>query len=466
MTAHPMATPPNAAPALVPRIRSALFDIAAHPPGQAPRWTMWTITALFSFLVLWAFFAELDIVAVARGRLVPQTWVKIVQPAQAGIVRDILVREGDMVAAGQVLIRLDPTETTADRLAVERELAIQQLQLRRIDAELDSRMLIAADGDDARLFAQAEAQRHAHRQAYEDALAEQQAALKRAERELAAAKEVLSKLERTQPGYRRAAAAYEKLATQHLVSELQAEERRRAAIENQQDLQAQHAIVESLTAGVDEARKSIARLKSTYRSDLQTERLQVSSRIGQLKQEQVKANYQQDNLELRAPQAGIVKTLATTTLGAVVQPGTVLLSLVPGEEPLMAEVMIENQDIGFVRPGQPVRLKLATYPFQRYGMLEGVVKTVISDSQAQSAGPSPQREPNASGTESGVASTLAFKATIELKAQALELANAEAGLPLAAGMELSAEIVEGRRTVLQYLLSPVRRVASEAGMER
>jgi hemolysin D len=142
----------------------------------------------------------------------------------------------------------------------------------------------------------------------------------------------------------------------------------------------------------------------------------------------------------------------------------VLVSLVPRNEPLLAEVMIDNQDIGFVKPGQHVRLKLAAYPFQRYGMVDGVVKTVIADSQTQAGNQGTSEQSENVETESGVASTMTFKATIELKQQSL-MVN-ESPLPLAAGMQLSAEIVEGKRTVLQYLLSPVQRVVSEAGMER
>ncbi len=113
-------------------------------------------------------------------------------------------------------------------------------------------------------------------------------------------------------------------------------------------------------------------------------------------------------------------------------------------------------------PGHAVRLKFATYPFQRYGTLDGVVKTVIADSQAQEAQtPGGQTSEK---TESGVASSLSFKATIELADQVLTSNGVR--LPLAAGMQLSAEIIEGQRTVLQYLLSPLRRVISEAGMER
>lgn len=466
MTTEAIATTP-AAPqsiALAPRIRSALFEIAMHPPGQAPRWTMWTITGLFTLLVLWAIFAKLDIVAMAQGRLVPQTYVKIVQPSTAGIVREILVKEGDEVAEGQVLARLDPTENTADRTAVTRELAIQRLQVRRIDAELGNQPLARETIDDALLFAQAEAQRKSHRQAYLDSVDQHQAVKDRAIKELAAANEVLRKLERTLPSYQRSAEAYEKLAAQKMVGELQAEEMRRAAIENQQDLQAQRATVSSLEATVTEANKTLAQLKSAYESDLHTLRMQAISQISQLEQQQTKVQFQQSNLELKAPQAGIVKELATTTIGAVVQPGTVLVSLVPKNEPLLAEVMIDNQDIGFVKPGQQVRLKLAAYPFQRYGMIDGTVKTVIADSQAQDSNQSASTQSDDEDTESGVESTMTFKATIELKHQSL-IVN-ESPLPLAAGMQLSAEIVEGKRTVLQYLLSPVQRVVSEAGMER
>ena len=423
---------------------------------------LWGISVWFALLALWAIVAKLDIVAVAPGRLVPQSYLKIVQPAVSGIVRELLVREGDEVQAGQVLLRLDATETKADQAAIERELAIQKMQLRRIDAELQHQPLRQQSDDDAELLAQALAQYRAHRQTYLHARTQQRAALERSDRELAAAREMVRKLELTLPSYERSAQAYESLATRNLVGALQAEEVRRGAIENRQNLQAARATVAGLESAVSESGHRLALLASEYQSELQGERVQTISRIGQLEQQRIKVNYQQRNLELRAPQAGRVKELATTTLGAVVQPGTVLVSLVPRHEPLLAEVMIENQDIGFVRPGHAVRLKLATYPFQRYGMLDGVVKTVIADSQ-----PRATAEPGVDlrgKTESGVASTMSFKATIELADQALTANGVR--LPLAAGMQLSAEIIEGRRTVLEYLLSPLRRGISEAGMER
>jgi len=186
-------------------------------------------------------------------------------------------------------------------------------------------------------------------------------------------------------------------------------------------------------------------------------RLDAVTQINRLEQQLGKLEYQEKLLELRAPQAGVVKSLVTTTIGAVVQPGTVIVTLVPLGEPLLAEVSIENQDIGFVAPKQPVRLKLAAYQFQKYGMLDGVVQTVSADASEQQGGAEGK-------TAASQSNRTVFKALIELKTQELD-ANGLV-LSLAAGMQVSAEILQGKRTVLEYLLSPVKRVASEAGMER
>jgi hemolysin D len=134
----------------------------------------------------------------------------------------------------------------------------------------------------------------------------------------------------------------------------------------------------------------------------------------------------------------------------------VLVTLVPQDEPLWAEVSIENKDIGFVAIDQPVRVKLLTYEFQKYGMLEGTVRNVSADSTAGD-------DLSAANGGREVPAPV-FTALIELGSQELP-ANGLA-LPLAAGMQVSAEIKQGERTVLEYLLSPVQRVASEAGKER
>jgi HlyD family secretion protein len=413
--------------------------------------------ALFGALLVWALIAKVDVVSVAPGKLVPETYVKIVQPSEAGIIREILVREGDTVAAGQALIRLDPTESAADSKANAQQLAQERLQVRRLEAELAARPLARKAGDDPTQFARVDAQYQDHRRSVDDALGEADAARERAAKELSAAREVLSKLEKTAPSLRSAAESYRKLASQNLVGRLEAEERDRLATEREQDLASQRATVQSLEASLSEAEHSMAQLRSRSRAELQTQLVEASARAAQLEQADVKLGFRGRNLELRAPQTGVVKDLATTTVGAVVQPGTVLLNLVPVGEVLRAEVSIRNEDIGFVRTGQTVRMKLATFPFQRYGVMEGIVLSVSPDSATTHDEQSPR-----GGTES---ETLPhYKGIILLKAQSLRGGMGE--FAIGAGMQLTAEIIEGERTVMQYLLSPLQKVRSEAGRER
>lgn len=451
----------QAAPAtdtpLTLRVASALFEIEMGEPGRTSRIVLWTVCVLMAVLIAWACVAQLDIVAVASGRLVPQTYVKVVQPAEAGIVREILVEEGDRVEEGQVLVRLDPTVNAVDSAAVERELALERLQLRRIESELagaESMDRSATDAPD--LFAQVDAQRVARRHAFRDATAQEGAARDRTRSELAAAGELLEKLDATLPSYVQSAEAYEDLAKQKLVGELEAIERRREAIEAAQDLEAQRATVVSLQAAIAQHDQRLAQLASSYASELNQARLDAVAAINRLEQQLGKLQFQQTLLELRAPQAGVVKDLATTTVGAVVQPGTVFVTLVPHGEPLWAEVSIENKDIGFVAVDQPVRVKLLTYEFQRYGMLEGTVRIISADSADESS-------PVSAETISRPGAPV-FTALVELGNQQLGANGLR--LPLAAGMQVSAEIMQGKRTVLDYLLSPVQRVASEAGVER
>ena len=147
----------------------------------------------------------------------------------------------------------------------------------------------------------------------------------------------------------------------------------------------------------------------------------------------------------------MVKDLATHTTGAVLAPGAVLMTLVPEGEPLLAEVWLQNQDAGFVRAGQQARVKLASFPFQRYGMLDGRVLRISADSTDRADAGKP-------------AAAYAYRALVELSSQALR--SGDSTHALLPGMQLTAEIRLADRTVLEYLLSPLQKVAAEAGRER
>ncbi len=156
---------------------------------------------------------------------------------------------------------------------------------------------------------------------------------------------------------------------------------------------------------------------------------------------------------------GVVKDIATHTAGTVVQPGTVMLTLVPVTEKLRAEVMVSNEDIGFVRVGQPVKIKLAAFPFQKYGMLDGRVEHVSADAQDRAL-----QEAAIATSQPRQNLPLSFKTLVALDAMNLKLDGAI--LKLNAGMQTTAEIKLGEQTVMEYLLSPVRKAFHEAARER
>ena len=433
-----------------------LLSIQESPPGTLPRAVIYLIGSLFFVLLVWATFGRLDIIAGAEGRLVPQTYVKIVQPAEAGIVKEIAVREGQSVVAGQVLMRMDTALADADARTLANEIALRRLQLRRIDAELTGSPLVRKQ-DDTELFRQIEAQYQAHRQAYLDAVAQEKYVLEKARHDLASAEEVKIKLAQVVPVYQRSAAAYEKLGKEGFMGTIMVEEKLRDRIEKEQDFKAQDATVKSLQATIAQSEKRLAQATSNYRSQLQNERVETEAQLKKFEQERSKHAHKSELLELRAPQAGIVKDIATHTSGTVVSPGAVLMNVVPYEEPLQAEVLVKNEDVGFVHSGQKAKIKLVAYPFQKYGMIDGTVVHVGADASDGAA-------PTDKGKGQQSASPLTYKALVRLDDQALEMDGKH--LKLSSGMQVIAEIHQGSRTVMEYLLSPVQKAWMEAARER
>jgi HlyD family secretion protein len=269
---------------------------------------------------------------------------------------------------------------------------------------------------------------------------------------------VKDKLPRTLPIYEDQERSWAKLHQEGFAGRLLAEERRRQRIEAEQELKAQTHAIEGTKATIEQSAQRLAQITSNYRQQLMTERVEVGAALHKLTQEADKQDRRSALLELKAPQAGIVKDLATHTTGAVLQPGTVLMTLVPSDEQLQAEVWVDNADIGFVREGQEVKLKLTTYPFQKYGMVDGTVQQVGADASEQGAGSGTARgEPPSSGQAK-------FRAIVALAARGLE--NGAHRHSLAPGMQVQAEIKLGSRTVVEYLLSPVQRAWREAGREQ
>jgi membrane fusion protein, hemolysin D len=436
----------------------ALVRLQESPPSPLGRRVLAATLMFLAALLLWAAFGELDIIAVADGKLVPDTYVKIVQPTDSGVVKEILVKEGEEVKTGQVLMRMDAVLSEAELKELRADYANKRLALRRIDAQLGGAPFMRRAEDPVELFARVEAQYLANRQAYENALAQERATLDKAKNDLAAAEQVRRKLAQTLPHYREQEAAFEKLMQSGYAGKLMFKDKQRERIEHEQDLRAQEANIAAARALIEQEKKKITQIGADYRRQLQTERVNTAAEFEKAREELTKQEHRNEYLELRAPQDGVVKDLATHTIGTVTSPGTILMTLVPKDEKLRAEIWVKNDDIGFVHRALPVKIKLATFSFQKYGMLEGEVAQVSADSADRSAAPATQ------GPAKSADEPLAYRTLVNLKHQFLE-ADGEK-YHLAPGMQVSAEIHLGTRTVLEYLLSPVQKAFHEAARER
>ncbi len=441
-----------------------LLRLTDTPPNPLGRKVLWLLLTLLAALLVWALIGQLDIVAVAEGKLIPQSYVKIVQPAESGIVKDILVQEGDRVTAGQVLMRMDSLITDADAQALEADDQRKRLTLRRIDAEITDKSFSGEPGDPPDLYREIAAQYRANRTALLAALAEETSRLTRSRHDLASAEQIQARLEETLPHYREQDKAFENLAKDGYAGTLMASDKKRERIEKEQELRNQTHLIASSRAAVTQSEKRLAQIDADYRRQLHAERNDIHGQTEKLAQERAKQTHRQGLQELKASQDSVVKDLATHTVGTVVQPGTVLLTLVPQDDTLRAEVWVSNEDIGFVRPGQPVKLKFAAFPFQKYGLVDGTVEHVSADAADNSNpgnGAANDRSP-AKGQP------LVYKALVVLKAMHLELGESPdtRRFALSAGMQTHAEIRLGTRTVMEYLLSPVRKAWHEAGRER
>lgn len=431
-----------------------LAEVASQPPLAALRATAVLLVIGVATLLAWTLVAELDIVAVAPGKLVPLTQVKAVQAPDAGLVTELLVSEGERVGAGDVLLRLDATMTRADAAVVDADAQLKRVVLRAIDAELAGADLGAVAGAPRALLEQVRAQFAARRRAVDDAVAQEREAAQRARHEQAAARKQWDKLQQTLPTYRQAAESYAQLRDEGFVGDLLANEKRRDLIEREQDLASQAATIEALAAASAQAEQRQQQLRSNYMADLQRERTEAQASLHRLEQELAKAKFRARQLDVVSPQDGVVKDLVVRAAGHVLQAGAALLRIVPDGDRLVAEAMLANEDVGFVEVGQHARVKLIAYPFQKYGLLEGRVAQIAADAVEDV-----DRATAVRGGPGG------YRALIELESQRLAVAGGPV-LELATGMAATVEIHQGRRTVLEYLTSPVRRVVAEAGRER
>jgi hemolysin D len=271
-------------------------------------------------------------------------------------------------------------------------------------------------------------------------LAELDAEITRRSAELQAVRELAKKLEQTLPIAQKRADDYRSLVEQKFVSQHGYLEREQARIENERDLAFQRARVEQLAAAVQETRRRRESLVAEFERAAVSAKLDADKRATLLAQELVKAQARQQQQTLVAPVDGVVQQLAVHTIGGVVTPAQTLAVIAPSSYQTEVEALLENRDVGFVKPGQHVEVKVDTFPFTRYGTVPGTVAFVSRDAVTDEK------------------RGLVFVARVKL--------DPSSSIPVTPGMAVTAEIATDRRRVIDFFLDPIRRTTAEALIER
>ena len=439
-------------PANVPRGREAEFlpavlEVQDSPPSPLGRAVTWTIITALGSGILWASLGRIDIVAVAPGKIIPSDYSKVIQPLESGVIRAIAVRDGQAVEKGKVLIELDATGTTADKERLANELQSARVEAARLRALLAGQAdFDPPQGADPQLVA---LQRRMLRDQSAEQLARVDAAQQLIEQRRASAeatKANITRLETTVPMSETRANAYRQLRDKQYVSEVEYLALEQERVEQTQELAKQRELLTQDQAALAEARNNYEALRSEFQKARQGELAAAETKAASLAQEVVKAGQRTGQQTLTAPINGVVQQLAVHTVGGVVTPAQQLMVVVPHGHQLEAEAWVENKDIGFVKAGQPVEIKVEAFPFTRYGVIDGRLVSVSNDAVPQEKG------------------GLVYAARVEMGRRTVQVEDKLVNL--SPGMAITVEIKTEQRRLIEFFLSPLLQSLKESMRER
>lgn len=426
--------------------------IEARPIMNGVPVAVWGMAALLAVAVIWASLARIDRVVSARGKLSTILGTMVIQPFETSIVRDIHVRPGQVVHKGDVLGTLDATFTAADTAQLDKRRVSLEAQVARLDAEVAGSGYTAGGNGEERLQRQLFDERAAARTAQRHKLDEGVAQLAAALSTNLQNRDVLA---RRLDGVRQIEAMQQQLQDKGLGSRLKLLESgdQRLAVERDLAETVNHAEeIRRQLAGAQAGRAGFDReWQQKAMEDLVTARRDRDQVADQL----AKAERKGELVALTAPGDAVVLEVAKRSVGSVVREAEPLFTLVPLDAPLEAEVQIGAADIGLLHPGDPVRVKLDAFPFQRYGTVPASLSTISEDAFTRE-----QDDASLSAGHPDKASEAFYRGRLELGTVALR--NLGPNVRLLPGMTLTAEIVIGRRTVISYLLYPMMKGFDEA----
>lgn len=431
----------------------AALEVQQTPPSPMGRAITWCLLALVAIGILWAFVGQVNIVASAEGKITPSSQVKQIQPLEKGVIKAIYVEEGQGVKKGDPLIELEQTLTEADQKRLAQELVSTRQE--RIRLQTLQRWFENNRPDDQvewltsatplqhkiqqqqleQTWYQYRAQLHALQSAYDTRQAEWQQS-----------QALITKYQQTLPLIEKRAQALKTLMEKQASSEMEWLEIEALRIQQAQDLEAEKANAKKLQSAIKEVEQQAKVLQAQTQAENLAAITQVQRQLANLIEEFNKAQDINAKQILYAPVDGTVKQLATFTIGGVVTPAQVLLEIVPEDEVLVVEAWLPNKDIGFVQEGQEAEIKVHTFPFTKYGIIDATITHVTNDAIAdENLG-------------------LVYKMKLVMAKKTLWVDTKE--VDLLPGMAVTAEIKTGHRRIIEFISAPLLRYKSESVRER
>ena len=423
--------------------------VEAIGPRTASRWLFWAIVGFFVIMLAWASLAEIDRTVRGMGRVISSRELQVVSSLEGGVVEEILVSTGQEVRADDALLRLDPTESGASLGSNSATAGALEMKVARLQAEITGRaprFPVPADEDAAR-------QRNVESALYSSRQADLQSALAGARAQVSRARQSVIEAERQSDAIasRAAAARSEADLLRPLVEQgieprlslVRAESTARSA---EAELAAAQASIGRAQSQVAEANANLDRVSRDWRAQAANELALAQAELGSRAASIPALEERLARTTLRAPVAGKVNRVLVTTRGSAVSPGEPLVEIAPSDDALLVEVRIRPQDIGTVRLGQQARIGITAFDQSVYGRLEGKVVTISPDSIVDE--------------RSGEIFYL-----VRVRTDMDSIPNVDGDLEIGTGMVADVSLLGDKRTVLQYILTPLRRFSDRAFRE-
>ena len=429
----------------------AILEVTETPPSPVGRMVMWTIVILLVTGLLWSVFGTVDEVAVATGKVIPVGQVKTIQSKDKGIIKNIYVKEGDYVHAGDLLIELDPTSTGADLDSLKKRMAYFALDIERLNAELTDTAFapqLSPDLEEKDILAQTAlyqsrtSQQRAEISAVKMTIDQKQAALRSEETNYQKYQGMLDIAQDKE-------ARLESLVRENAIAGFQLLEQQSQTINLSKTLEAQVDLIEKARAELAEANQRLANVDATYKKDIMTNLVEARKQYYALAEEIKKADENSRLSKIIAPVDGRINQLAMHTVGGIVTDAQALMIIVPDDVVMELEVWADNKDIGFINLGQTAEVKVQTFNFQKFGVVDAEVAEI-----------SPDALEDRSNQEKDKKYRLALTMTKQ------DMIVGGKSIPLSPGMEVTAEIKIKTKRIIDFFLDPFRQYTSEALRER